>query len=275
MSSSLFSAIFDSIPTDYIPPKLNSSVMSINYLNRSNTPYSNGKKLTNGTISQNTAYLRYNYGSQIQDYPTSYGIAVPISDIKTNGETLSNIIGKESKGLNDIVFNSTIWLKADKKNKEYFALTFILVTPTGEYDEKQLLNVGENRYKYVLNAGYISPISEKVFFEVVPEIAFYGDNKSSTKNIEQKPSFAINTNLRYKINTSYQVFTGYQYSYNSETKVDNIEQNNDFSSNKYSIGMFYFTEKFNQFMIRYAKEDDKKFGMKIDDEFLIRYRWWF
>jgi hypothetical protein len=249
--------------------------MSINYLNRNNSAYSNGNKLTNDSVSQNTAYLRYNYGSKIGDYPTSYGMAVPISDIKTNGETLSNIIGKESKGLNDIVFNSTIWLKANKKNKEYFALTFILVTPTGEFDENQILNAGENRYKYILNAGYIYPISENLFFEIIPEIAFYGDNKTSIKKVEQKPSFAINTNLRYKINKSYEVFSGYQYSYNSETKVDDVEQNNSFSSNKYSLGIFYYTEKFNQFMIRYAKEDDKKFGMKINDEILIRYRWWF
>lgn len=271
-----YSAVIDSIPTDYIAIKPGMSVMSINYLNRNSIgPYNNYDKSTNDSISQNTTYLRFNYGSQIGNYITSYGIAIPYSNIQTNGETLSSFIGKESVGLNDITFSSTLWLISNRKTKKYLGISLILVTPTGEYDNKQLLNIGENRYKYILNAGYISPVTENITFEFSPEIVFYGDNNSSVKNVEQKPSYAINTNLRYKINKSYETFTGYQYSHNSETTVNDIEQKNNFSSNKYSLGMLYHTEKFNQFMIRYAKEDNKKFGMKINDEFLIRYRWWF
>lgn len=38
---------------------------------------------------------------------------------------------------------------------------------------------------------------------------------------------------------------------------------------------FYCIIRDNQFMFKYAKETGKEFGFEIDNEFMIRYRWWF
>ena len=37
----------------------------------------------------------------------------------------------------------------------------------------------------------------------------------------------------------------------------------------------YCTDKFHQFMIRFATEADKEYGLEINKEVLVRYRWWF
>lgn len=171
--------------------------------------------------------------------------------------------------------SSTVWLLNNREKKEHLGVSFVLVTPSGNFNESQVLNSSENRYKYILNMGYIKPLNEKFTFEFSPEIAFYGENKTKTTTIKQKPSFAFNTNLRYRINRSYEIFGGYQYSYNSETSINGISQNNQHSSNKFSLGGFYYTQNHHQFMVRYAKENSKEFGMKVQDEVLLRYRWWF
>jgi hypothetical protein len=272
----LLGAVYDAIPTDYVAPKVGMHIASINLLQRDSIgPYSKGVKLTDDSISQTTYYLRYNYGSELGGFRTSYGVALPFTKLQTKGDTLGGFIGEKSTGWSDTVLNATLWLKADAKNKEYLATTFIVAVPTGKFDESQQLNSGENRYKYLLNFGYITPLNEKTTLELSPEFAFYGENKSTNGTIKQKPSYALNSNIRYKIDKNYEIFGGVQYSYNSETSNNGVEQNNDNSSNKYSLGAFYYTQNYNQFMVRYGKEESKEFGMTIKDEVLLRYRWWF
>ena len=275
-TSNIVAAVFDPLPSDYVAPRPGLTIMSINAFDRTTIgPYANGDKLTSDSISQRTYFLRYNYGSSFLGYTTSYGFALPYTQLKTEGSTLGSFIGTKSTGWSDFVLSSTLWLINDKKTQEYLGVTFLLVTPSGNYDDSQVLNTSENRYKYVLNLGYIKPINESISLELSPEIAFYGDNKTNTSTTEQKPSYALNTHIRYKLDKNLELFTGYQYSYNSQTVINGINQNNENSSNKYSFGAIYTTKNYNQFMIRYAKESSKEFGMKVKDEFLVRYRWWF
>ena len=67
----------------------------------------------------------------------------------------------------------------------------------------------------------------------------------------------------------------FQENYLKETTINDAEQNNNHSYQKYSFGGAYYTDKFDQFMIRFATEADKEYGLKADKEMLIRYRWWF
>lgn len=273
-NTNIFAAVYDVIPSDYEAAKPGIQVMSINYINRTLIgPYSSGDIQTKDSISQNVYFLRYSYTDELFQNPISYNIALPFTTLETKGEILPNAIGEKAKGMNDTVLSSTYWFKADRKNKDYLALTFILAIPTGEYKETQILNIGENRYKYSLNLGYMTKLTDNTILELSPEFTVYDENEHT--KMQQAPSYAINSNLRYKINKNYEVFTGYQYSYNSKTTIDSIEQNNDFFSNKYSLGAFYYTDKYNQFMFKYTKETSKEFGFKIDNEFMIRYRWWF
>ena len=88
-------------------------------------------------------------------------------------------------------------------------------------------------------------------------------------------SYSLTSNLRYKPTKKYELFVGVQENYLKETIVNGKEQNNDHSYQKYSLGGAYYTDKFDQFMIRFATEADKEYGLKADKEMLVRYRWWF
>lgn len=230
---------------------------------------------SNQYVKQNTYALRYSYGFDIDGKILSLAVAIPYSNLKTQGDNLSSFIGEKSSGLSDSIFSSTYWFISDRKNKEFLALTMTLSTPNGKYEESQLLNAGEDRYKTTFNIGYITKISENFIFEISPEIAFYGNNKTENDKIEQKNSYAINSNLRYKPNKKYELFSGFQHNLQSETIKNNIEQNNDYFYQKYSLGAAYYTDKFHQIMVRFAQEADKEYGFKTENEMLLRYRFWF
>lgn len=264
-----FGAVNDTIPSDYEAPLVESSVMSVNYLQ---------KKLTNHTlpneyVTQKTAALRYTYGLDVDGKTLGLGIAIPYSSLITHGQTLSNYIGKDANGMSDSVLSATYWLKNDRKNKDFFATTMTLTIPGGQYDDKQILNSGENRYKATLGMGYITKIADEFILELSPELAFYSENKIT--KIKQKPSYAISSNLRYKPNTKYELFAGVQENYQSETIKNNKDQNDDEFSQKYSIGAFYYTDKFHQLMLRIATENKKQYGFSGENEIMLRYRWWF
>lgn len=267
-----YAAVNDIMPSDYEAPLANSTVISLNYLTKelhtNNLP-------NNQYIKQNTYALRYCYAFDIDGKILSLAVAVPYSNLKTNGDTLSSFIGEKSSGFSDSIFSSTYWFISDRKNKEFLALTMTLSTPNGEYKDSQLLNAGEDRYKTTFNIGYITKISEDFIFEISPEIAFYGNNKTENDKIEQKSSYAINSNLRYKPNKKYELFSGFQHNFQNETIKNNIEQNNDYFYQKYSLGAAYYTDKFHQIMLRFAQEADKEYGFKTENEMLLRYRFWF
>ena len=272
ISSNSFGAVNDIIPGDYQAPLANSTVMSLNYL----TKELNTSSLPNNQyIKQNSYALRYTYGFDIDGKILALGVAIPYSDLKTHGDTLSSLIGEKSTGFNDMIFSSTYWFINDRKNKNFLAFTMTYTTPNGKYNESQILNTGDNRYKTTFNLGYITKISENFLIEISPEIAFYGDNETQNSTTEQKTSYAINSNLRYKPNNTYEIFAGFQENYQSETIKNGIEQNNDCFYQKYSFGGAYYTDKFNQIILRFAKEISREYGFETDKEILLRYRWSF
>lgn len=270
--SNLFSAVNDFIPSDYESPLANTSVVSFNYLTKELTTSNLSKE---EYIKQNTYFLRYTYGFDIEGKILALGFSLPYSDLKTHGDTLSSYIGEKSTGFNDTVLSASYWLVNDRKNRDFLAITITLYTPNGEYKESQLLNTSENRYKGTLAMGYITKLSESFLLELSPEIGFYGDDKTQNCKIEQKNSYSLSSNLRYKPNNFYELFIGFQENYQDQTIKNKIVQNEDYFYEKYSLGGAYYFNKSNQIMFRIAQEDDKEYGFEVNKESLLRYRYWF
>ncbi len=230
-------------PSDYEPPLANTTVMSLNYLTKELITSSLSKEQY---IKQNTYILRYTYGFEIDGKILALSFAVPYSDLKTYGDTLSRYMSEKSVGFSDSALSTSYWLVNDRKNKEFLALTMTLYTPNGEYKESQLLNTGENRYKGTLAIGYITKLVDSFLLELSPEIGFYGDNKTQNTTIEQKNSYSLSSNLRYKPNNFYELFIGFQENYQDKTIKNEIVQNEDYFYQKNSLGGAYYINKSQQ-----------------------------
>ena len=123
-------------------------------------------------------------------------------------------------------------------------ITGLVTFPTGEYDRNQLLNIGENRYKTTLSLGWIEPLSKTWVFELTPEIAWYGDNRdyAGKQKLEQKPSYALTSYLRYRANTNWQFHLGGQINAGGETAVDDVDQNNAAENPRAMLGATFTRE---------------------------------
>jgi hypothetical protein len=76
--------------------------------------------------------------------------------------------------------------------------TVIVSLPTGSYTPSQAVNIGENRMKTVVSLGWMQPLSSRWVLDLVPEVAFFGDNKEYLGNsrLSQDTAYAMSGTLR-------------------------------------------------------------------------------
>ncbi len=270
-------AVNEVIPGDYEAPAIGINLATLYLAERKMTgPYIDGHKLTDETVTSLITAVKLTATVNIGGYTVCPMIALPYSVTKSNGDTMSAIIGHESSGFADVVVGATGWLINDKAKNQYLAATWLFFVPTGEYNPQQLLNIGENRYKSTLNIGYIQKLSDDFYIELSPELALYGDNSNSIgRKIEQNPSYALTTTLRYNQTPQLTLFGGFQQNYGGETAVDGVAQDDALRMQKATLGGYYYTAGGTQIFLRYAKEFGIQDGMRITDDFLLRFQWWF
>ncbi|MDD2829230.1 MAG: transporter [Sulfuricurvum sp.] len=275
--SQLDAAVNEVIPGDYEAPAVGINLTTLYLAERKMAgPYVDGHKLTDETVTSLISAVKFTTTLDVGGYTVCPMIALPYSVTKSNGDTMSAILGHESVGFSDVLVGATGWLVNDKAKNQYLAATLLLFAPTGEYNPKQLLNIGENRYKSTLNIGYVQKLSDDFFIELSPELALYGKNDNSLgRRIEQNPSYALTTMIRYNQTPQLTLFGGFQQNYGGGTIVEGVAQNDDTRMQKATLGGYYYTLAGTQIFLRYAKEFHTQSGMKISDDFLLRFQWWF
>ncbi|MEP0002881.1 transporter, partial [Marinobacter sp.] len=83
------------------------------------------------------------------------------------------LLDSSSSGMGDAIAAATVWLHEDPEKKSYFGVTPFVIAPTGEYDSDKPVNLGANRWSYVLQAGYMTRLTEKLALDVVADVQWY------------------------------------------------------------------------------------------------------
>jgi len=143
-----------------------------------------------------------------------YGSA---NNAKLGGESLSS-----STGLADTIIASTFWFINDDEAQRYFGITPFLYLPTGTYKDGQAINLGENRYKGVLQAGYVEHFGDWIV-DLIADTTFYGDNDDAgadgDSTLRQDNSYSTQAWLRYKLQPDLNVGAGWSGNYGGDVKV--------------------------------------------------------
>jgi hypothetical protein len=128
----------------------------------------------------------------------------------------------DASGFGDIILASTFWLLNDQEKKRWFGITPFLWLPVGNYNRKQVLNMGENRWRGALQLGYIQHFAEKWAIDLYGDVTFYGDNDSFGRDrstLKQDPSYQTQAWLRYYITPEWNVAPGYSGTYGGKVSV--------------------------------------------------------
>lgn len=128
----------------------------------------------------------------------------------------------DAHGFGDIILASTFWIINDQEKKRWFGITPFVWLPVGEYNRKQVLNIGENRWKGAFQLGYVEHFAEKWAADFYFDTTIYGDNDSfgpGRDKLKQDPSYQFQTFLRYYITPEWSVGPGYSATWGGYTRI--------------------------------------------------------
>jgi hypothetical protein len=267
-------AVNDVFPGDFYPTQPGRTNVSLYLFDREQQgPYAGGKQQLDGRIDVRLAALRIGHTRKIGDTTLTGVMVLPWSHSEVTPPLLTRAIGERAHGAGDLRLGISSWLINDPDNAHYLALAGMISAPTGSYDNRQLLNIGENRWKYILLAGWQKDITSRLLIELAPELAFYGDNDDYRgQRLEQAPTRSLTSYLRYRLSPAWHVHVGGQINRGGKTRVAGVDRNNPANSQRVTAGMSWYLPGLQQVILRLAKENDVENGFAIRREVALRYQ---
>lgn len=268
-------ALNDVFPADYAPNTPGTTTAKFFLFERSlEGPYVQGARKIDGEIHNNTAALQLTHFSKLGNYTVAPLAVISWGSSETTPSSLSRSMGSSASGFCDLRLGATLWLYNNPQQQEYVAVTAHVLAPTGSYNPDQVINIGENRWRYVLGAGWIKPLSENLHLNLAPEIAFYGKNDQYNRGhtLEQSYSYSLTGSIGYRVRPAFYLSVGGQINRGGETRLDGVDQDNPINSTRYTLGGVYFSpDKKSQWILRYAHETAIRNGFRMQDEIALRY----
>ncbi len=266
-------AVNDVFPADYLPlPAGQTSTTLYVYERQQDGFHVNGRKQFNGRLDSQVVALRLSQGMNLAGEIVAPLMVMSWAHSGASPASLASAMGPDTAGLGDLRLGFTWWPYSNRETARHLGLTAVIVAPTGRYHPNYSLNIGENRWKGILSAGAITPINDRFLFDLSAEVAAYGDNDDTPGGrLEQAPSWAITSYLRYRISPSWQTSLGWQENGGGETRRNGIDQHNPTENRRAMIGLTWLGRAQEQWVVRYARDLEIENGFKLKNEVVLRF----
>lgn len=178
-------------------------------------------------------------------------------------------------GVGDLILAAAVFGSKPGARTHYAVMPYVWL-PTGQYDRNDPLSLGENRWKFAVQAGYSTPLSEKVTFDVMGDVTIFGKNDDANDGaggrttLKQKPLFDLQTHLRYHISASTDLRFQLARTVGGETKLGGVWQDNRGATTRMKLGVGHFFGQKTQLLALYNRDLDVREGFKIDKGFQLR-----
>ncbi len=233
--------------------------------------YSGGNEVAGDfSLDSDVGILRGVHFMDVGGYIVDPQFLLPFGSLDA-GKDIS-AFGEES-GVGDLILGATVWLVNKPEDNTYFGITPFVHLPTGTYDNDEALNLGENRWKFTLQAGYITNLTENISLDLVGDVTLYGENDefgASEATMDQDSSFQLQTFLRYKLSPVWGLRAGLSHSWGGETEVNGVKMNDEAEITKMTAGTSYFVTPSLQLMVNYGRDLNVENGFSEENRINLR-----
>ncbi|MBT0729214.1 transporter [Rosenbergiella nectarea] len=216
MAASLFSSYGHAVDVntgdyDALPSGTNLAMVYLQY-SEANDYYQQGKR-QDGYLRTEMSITRLIHYTDINGMLVDPQILLPYGSVRgasVNGQSLGN-----ATGFGDPIVGATFWVVNQPQAGyvgRYVGITPLLTLPLGNYDRHKAINIGENRYKFDLQLGWVEPLYKQLSLELFQDSVFYGHNNdagSGNQTLKQHPTYELQTNLRYDFTRTQKMAVGY------------------------------------------------------------------
>lgn len=257
---------------DYVPAAAGTT-LGLLYLQQAERDhlYRDGHRLAGSPgLDSQIGILRLVHYADVGGYRVAPQILLPFG--RLDGRHDGNALG-DSSGLADPILAMPVWLLEQPQRRRFFAITPYLFVPVGRYDHDQPLNLGENRWKLTLQAGYVTGLGDRLALDLAADVTFYGDNDSYGPlrlNHEQKPSYQYQGFLRYPLGDTLDLRAGLSWQHGGENCLDSSWLNDSQRTGKWSAGFAWFFRPDAQLAATFGRDLAVDNGFREDSRVNLR-----
>jgi len=233
--------------------------------------YNDGEKISrNSRLTSYVSIIRGVHYTELGGKMVNVQFLLPFANLNSKKDLA--YLGN-SKGVGDPIIASTLWLNDRVTDPHIYGITQYLFIPIGKYSSNRNLNIGENRWKYTLQGGYIGKINDKLFLDFTADVTFFGENDDLTSKkltLNQENLYQAQTYFRYKPSNISELYIGYSRLWSGETKIERIRQNDKSNQQKLMVGGSKFISSNTQIMASFGRDIKVNNGLKEDARINLR-----
>lgn len=218
-------------PGDYaaLPPGVDLGIVYYQHTER-NAFYSRGDRVPGPfKLKTDIGLLRYVHFTKLGDYVIDPQIIVPFGSV-----SLKEPASESASGVGDPMLGGTLWLLNQPERKQWFGLSAFASVPLGNYEaRKGGVNMGQNRWKGIFHAGYVTGLGEHFMLDVILETAVYGKNDDyAGQTLKQDDSYSAQAHLRYLVSPQTHLALSYFHDIGGETRLNGVAQHDRMNNNR-------------------------------------------
>ncbi|MBS4098442.1 MAG: transporter [Sulfuricella sp.] len=263
----------DTEPGNYtaLPPGSNALGLYYQHVAR-DEQYANGKRV-GGNLSLNSdiVQVRYAHYTQLGGYTVAPGFIQSCGHTEGGGTAAAL---RRAGGCWDTVLGGTLWTINDPRQGRYLGFSPYVIAPSGDYDRNKALNLGENRWRYGMNAGFITPLFLRFHLDVVGDIVASGKNTDygpAGATLEQGTVYNAQFHLRYQFDQSTRISASYLHDWGGETAVNGVARHDRKNQGRYRIGAAKFLDPNNLVQLEYGADTHVENGFREKGRTILRY----
>ncbi|CAB3753053.1 signal peptide protein [Burkholderia sp. MSh2] len=256
---------------DYTPLPAGANFAGMYYQHAEDTRiYANGSRVAGGDITQDIGIARFVHYTSIDGFIVNYQVLIPFGHV--GGTNQMSGLGNNT-GTGDVIFASTVWVVNHPESNTYLGITPFIYAPTGSYDHNREINLGENRWKFALQAGFITPVAPKVMLDLAADATAFTPNHNygvTGATLTESPLFQAQGWLRYQLTSSFDLRLGGSYVFGGNQTIAGVSQANRQSTPSFLVGAGWFPTKTWQVIALFGRQTSTENGPLETQRFNLR-----
>ncbi|SDI21555.1 Uncharacterized conserved protein [Pseudomonas flavescens] len=250
-------AALEITPGDYEPLPADTTALLLYYQHAERSTFRQGGDTLSDDFRMRSdiGLLRLIHGIRLADRVSfEPQFILPFGHLHAAGEAAG--LGQAS-GLGDLILGAPLKFSLDTPGRDVLAFGPYLYLPTGRYHGDDALNLGENRWRLLLQAAYIHHFSERWAVDTAADVSWFSRNHdfgASGAILEQKPTYEYQAYLRYQWTPRTTLGFGGGHIEGGRTRVDGVDQDDRLASSYLRLTIAHFIEPTLQVQLQWGKD---------------------
>jgi hypothetical protein len=197
-------------------------------------------------------------------------VLLPFGRLNAGRDTAA--LGRTS-GVGDLILASPVWVINDAASRTYLGISPYLIVPTGSYDSSRSLNLGENRWKFNVQVGFVQGLTEHWHVDLTADAMFYGRNddySAGSQTLRQDRQYQAQGYLRYQFPAGTNAFVGLSQTMGGATRVNGVVKDDATRQRKVSVGASHFIAPTTQLLVSVGRDLKVDNGLRENSRINLR-----